>query len=38
MAAVVKLHEKRPALPEKLNRASQKGKESELKHFNISEL
>ena len=36
--AVVKLHEKRPALPEKLNRASQKGKELELKHFNISEL
>ena len=38
MDAVVKLHEKRPALPEKLNGASQKGKELELKHFNISEL
>ena len=32
------LHEKRPALPEKLNRASRKGKRLELKHFNISEL
>ncbi|MDE6696793.1 MAG: hypothetical protein K2K25_07925, partial [Muribaculaceae bacterium] len=31
--AVVKLHEKRPALPEKLNRASQEGKKLELKHF-----
>ena len=38
MDAVVEPHEKRPALPKKLNGASQEGKESGLKHFNISEL
>ena len=38
MDAVVVPHEKRPALPEKLNGASQEGKELELTHFNISEL
>ena len=36
--AVAKLHEKRPALPEKLNGASQKGKRLRFKHFNTSEL
>ena len=32
-AAVVHLHEKRPALPGKLKRASQKGKKYKLRHF-----
>lgn len=39
MSAVVNQHEKRPALPEKLNRASRKGKRIGTQTFtNISEL
>jgi len=33
VSAVVMLHEKRPALPEKLNRASQKGKRIKTQTF-----